>query len=83
MGINGSRERGGVDVVVEEIRAAGGTASGVMADVSDPDALAARMVDAVHDELGPIDIAASNVGVRKAAPLPRTPGRASSPRTWR
>ncbi|WP_130334601.1 SDR family NAD(P)-dependent oxidoreductase [Micromonospora kangleipakensis] len=68
VGINGSRDQGAVDAVVEEIRAAGGTAFGVMADVSDPDAVA-RMVDAVHDELGPIDIAVSNVGVRKAAPL--------------
>lgn len=66
--VNGSRDREAVDRVVGEIHELGARAIGVMADVSDPDAVA-DMVSTVHDQLGPVDIAVSNVGVRKAAPF--------------
>lgn len=63
--VNGSADEAAVDAVVDEITAAGGRATGVMCDVSDPVAVA-EMVARVEAELGPVDIAVNNVGRRKA-----------------
>jgi NAD(P)-dependent dehydrogenase (short-subunit alcohol dehydrogenase family) len=66
--VNGARNADQVDSVVEEIRAAGGRALGVMADVSDPEAVTA-MVAAAAAHFGSVDIAVSNVGRRLHQPF--------------
>ena len=66
--INGHRNRERVDQVVEEVRAMGGKALGIMADVSDPDAVA-RMVRQTTEEFGAVDIAVSNVSIRRLQPF--------------
>jgi 3-oxoacyl-[acyl-carrier protein] reductase len=62
--VNGHRDRNAVDAVVQEIRAAGGRALGVMADVASHDAVAEMVAQAVA-EFGSVDIAISNVGIRR------------------
>lgn len=62
--VNGSRDKEAVDNVVAEIRAAGGKAIGVMADVS-RDEDAKRLVDASVENFGSADILVSNVGIRR------------------
>src|SRR3954454_16235478 len=66
--INGHSDRGRVDDVVRETRELGVEALGVMADVSDPEQVA-RLVDAAAEAFGAVDIAVSNVGVRRRQPL--------------
>jgi 3-oxoacyl-[acyl-carrier protein] reductase len=55
-----SRER--VDAVVDRIRTAGGTAHGIVLDVTDADAIIAA-VEEVRTELGPIDVVVNNAGL--------------------
>ncbi|MFI4934356.1 MAG: SDR family NAD(P)-dependent oxidoreductase [Caulobacterales bacterium] len=62
--VNGHSDRGKVDAVVAEIGGAGGRAIGVMADVGDPQAVE-LMAQETERVLGPVDIAVSNVGVRR------------------
>jgi len=62
--INGSRKKYKVDAVVEGIKAAGGSAIGIMADVSDPKQVK-HMVAETETAFGPVDIAVSNVAVRQ------------------
>ena len=62
--VNGHSDRAGVDAVVEEIRNAGGSALGLMADVGS-DAAVEAMVKAAADHFGSVDIAVSNVGIRR------------------
>jgi NAD(P)-dependent dehydrogenase (short-subunit alcohol dehydrogenase family) len=62
--VNGHSNKANVDGVVAEIKAAGGKAIGVMADVSDPDQVK-RLVQEGASAFGRIDIAVSNVGSRK------------------
>lgn len=52
--------------VAEQIRAEGGTAMGVQADLRDPDAIA-RLVAEVRAELGPVDILVNNAGEQGTA----------------
>lgn len=66
--VNGARHPEQVARVVEEIHTAGGRALAVMADVSDPDAVAA-MVTTASAHFGAIDIAVSNVGRRLHQPF--------------
>ncbi len=66
--VNGHRDKASVDAVVEEIRKAGGTAVGVMADVASPDEVSAMVATAVS-EFGSIDILVSNVGIRRMQPF--------------
>lgn len=66
--VNGHSDRASVDAVVEEIRAAGGQALGVMADVS-VDAEVARLVREARERFGSVDIAVSNVGIRRKQPF--------------
>ena len=61
--INGHTNRANVDAVVEEIVKDGGRATGIMADVSDPEQVA-RLVAQTERTFGPVDIAVSNVGRR-------------------
>lgn len=66
--VNGHRHRDRVDDTVAEIEEAGGAAHGIMADVGDPDAVAA-MVDEAREVFGSVDIAVSNVSVRRKQPF--------------
>ncbi len=66
--VNGHRNKEALESVVAEIEAAGGKAEAVVADVSDPSAIAA-MVKAAHDKHGSLDIVVSNVAIRKHAPF--------------
>jgi NAD(P)-dependent dehydrogenase (short-subunit alcohol dehydrogenase family) len=72
--VNGHTDRAAVDAVVDELRAAGAEAIGVMADVGD-DAEVERLVRAAQQRFGALDIVVSNVGIRrKQAFLDITPG---------
>ncbi|MEL0139651.1 MAG: SDR family NAD(P)-dependent oxidoreductase [Acidimicrobiaceae bacterium] len=51
-----------VDAVVDRIRTAGGTAHGIVLDVTDADAIIAA-VEEVRTELGPIDVVVNNAGL--------------------
>src|SRR5215471_14633642 len=53
------RRAGGADAVLAEIRAGGGRAVAVEADLSDPAAPAA-LFDAAEEQLGPVDILVNN-----------------------
>lgn len=66
--VNGHSDRAAVDGVVDEIRAAGGQAIGVIADVS-VDAEVARLVQEARERFGSVDIAISNVGIRRKQPF--------------
>ena len=63
--VNGHRDRATVEAVVAEIKDAGGSAIGVMADVGDPGAIE-RMVNECVDAFGSVDIAVSNVAIRRS-----------------
>jgi 3-oxoacyl-[acyl-carrier protein] reductase len=62
--INGHSNRAAVDGVVAEIEAEGGRAIGIMADVGNPDEVQ-RLVEETRERLGSVDIAVSNVAVRR------------------
>jgi len=66
--VNGHRDREAVDSVVREIRDAGGRALGIMADVSKHEEVAG-LVRAAAQEFGSVDIAISNVGIRRMQPF--------------
>ena len=66
--VNGHRDTAAVDAVVQEIRAAGGTAMGIMADVSRDDEVA-RLTHDVVSAYGSLDILVSNVGIRHKQPF--------------
>ncbi|MBW8268127.1 SDR family NAD(P)-dependent oxidoreductase [Caldovatus aquaticus] len=66
--VNGRSDRAAVEAVAGEIAAMGGRAVAHLADVSDPDAVA-RMVERAAAELGGIDIAVSNAGLRRQTPF--------------
>lgn len=66
--VNGRSDRAAVDAVVAEIRADGGRAQAVMADVSD-EAAVAGMARQVAGELGGVDILVSNAGLRRQTPF--------------
>jgi len=66
--VNYSGSKAGADKVVAEIKAAGGKAVAVQADLSNPDAIG-PFVQTVADQLGPIDILVNNAGVYEFGPL--------------
>lgn len=66
--VNGRSDTAAVDAVVAEITAAGGEAMPAMADVSQPEAVAA-MVAAAEAKFGGIDILVSNAGLRRQTPF--------------
>jgi NAD(P)-dependent dehydrogenase (short-subunit alcohol dehydrogenase family) len=66
--VNGHTDRAAVDGVVAEIQAAGGEALGVMADVGHDDEVRALVAQAVS-RFGGVDIAVSNVGIRRKQPF--------------
>jgi NAD(P)-dependent dehydrogenase (short-subunit alcohol dehydrogenase family) len=66
--VNGHRDAQAVEAVRREIEAAGGQALGVMADVSSHEQVAAMVRKAV-ERFGSVDIAVSNVGMRRKQPF--------------
>ena len=61
--VNGARSKDKVDTVVASIKEAGGSAHGIMADVSKPEDWE-KMVSEAESVFGPVDILVNNVGVR-------------------
>jgi 3-oxoacyl-[acyl-carrier protein] reductase len=66
--INGHSDRAAMDAVVEEVRAAGGKALGVLADVG-VDAQVQSLVQQAAEHFGSVDIVVSNVGIRRKQPF--------------
>ena len=66
--VNGRGDRAIVEATAAEIRAGGGRALPYLADVSQPDQVAA-MVEAAVREFGGVDIAVSNAGLRRQTPF--------------
>lgn len=66
--VNYSGGKKGADQVVADIKAAGGKAVAVQADLSNPDAIG-PFVKTVANQLGPIDILVNNAGVYEFGPL--------------
>jgi 3-oxoacyl-[acyl-carrier protein] reductase len=66
--VNGRGDRAIIEQTAQEIREAGGRALPVLADISQPGAVAA-MVAAAVSEFGGIDIAVSNAGLRRQTPF--------------
>ena len=66
--VNGHRNRAALDQVVQEIAAIGGRAIACLADVADAEAVAAMAAQAA-DAFGQVDIAVSNVSVRRHQPF--------------
>lgn len=66
--VNGRSDQAAIEAVAEEIRAAGGKAIAHLADVTDQDAVVA-MVARAEAELGGIDIAVANAGLRRQTPF--------------
>jgi 3-oxoacyl-[acyl-carrier protein] reductase len=66
--VNYSGSKAAAEKVVAEIKAAGGKAIAVQANVADP-ASVAPLVDAVATEFGPIDVLVNNAGIFEFSPL--------------
>ena len=66
--VNGRGDRAIIEATANEIRAAGGRAMPYLADVSQPDQVAA-MVAATIEEFGGVDIAVGNAGLRRQTPF--------------
>ncbi|HEY5900568.1 MAG TPA: SDR family NAD(P)-dependent oxidoreductase [Burkholderiales bacterium] len=66
--VNGHRDRAAVEAVVREIEASGGRARGIMADVSSHEEVE-RLVRETVEHFGAVDIAVSNVAVRRMQPF--------------
>jgi 3-oxoacyl-[acyl-carrier protein] reductase len=66
--VNGRGDRAIVENTAREIREAGGRALPFLADVSQPDRVAA-MVEAATREFGGVDIAVNNAGLRRQTPF--------------
>jgi 3-oxoacyl-[acyl-carrier protein] reductase len=62
--VNGRSDAAAIEAVAAEIRAAGGQAEAVLADVSDADAVARLVAQA-----GPVDILVCNAGLRRQTPF--------------
>lgn len=65
--VNYRSDRDAAETLAEEIRAAGGEAIAVKADVSKEDAVEAMFAEAI-DRLGTIDVLVANAGIQKDAP---------------
>jgi 3-oxoacyl-[acyl-carrier protein] reductase len=66
--VNYSGSKASADKLVAEIKAAGGKALAVQANVADPDAIG-PLVQTVAKELGPIDILVNNAGIYEFGPI--------------
>ena len=66
--VNYSGSRANAEKLVADIKAAGGKAITVQADLSNPDSIG-PLVDSVARELGPIDILVNNAGIYEPGPI--------------
>jgi 3-oxoacyl-[acyl-carrier protein] reductase len=66
--VNYSGSKEGADKVVADIKAAGGKAIAVQANLSDPDSIG-PLIKSVVTQLGPIDVLVNNAGVYEFGPL--------------
>jgi 3-oxoacyl-[acyl-carrier protein] reductase len=66
--VNYSGSKAAAEKLVAEIKAAGGKAIAVQANVADPAAIA-PLVDTVAAQLGPIDVLVNNAGIYEFGPL--------------
>ena len=66
--VNYSGSKASADKLVAEIKAAGGKAVAVQANVADPDAIG-PLVQTVAKQLGPIDILVNNAGIFEFSPI--------------
>jgi 3-oxoacyl-[acyl-carrier protein] reductase len=66
--VNGRGDRAIIEKTAQEIRTAGGRAMPFLADISNPDQVAA-MVDAAVKEFGGVDICVNNAGLRRQTPF--------------
>ncbi len=66
--VNYSGSKASADQLVSEIKAAGGKALAVQANVADPDTIG-PLVRTVAKELGPIDILVNNAGIYEFGPI--------------
>lgn len=66
-----ARTRERVDSVAAELRDAGGTASGAVCDVANPESVRQLAAEAA-DRLGVVDVLVNNAGISHSAPLKRT-----------
>jgi 3-oxoacyl-[acyl-carrier protein] reductase len=66
--VNYSSSKAAAEKLVAEIKAAGGKAIAVQANVADPASIA-PLVDAVATQLGPIDVLVNNAGIYDFTPL--------------
>src|ERR1700684_2077076 len=66
--VNYSGSKAGADKLVAEIKAAGGKAIAVQANLADPDSIG-PLVDKVAHDLGPIGILVNNAGVYEFNPI--------------
>lgn len=68
VGIAARTDRAGCEETARRVEAAGGDAAIALADLADPSAIES-MVEAVREELGPIDILVNNATYRPSAPF--------------
>ena len=68
MAVNYAGSKAAAEKLVAEIKAAGGKAVAVQADLSNPDSIG-PFVEKVARELGPIDILVNNAGVYEFGPI--------------
>ena len=66
--VNYSGSKAGADKVVAEIKAAGGKAVAIQANLSDPDSIGPLVAKTAKD-LGPIDVLVNNAGVYEFSPI--------------
>src|SRR5580704_7881525 len=66
--VNYSGSKAAAEKVVADIKAAGGKAFAVQANVAEPDAIE-PMIQKVAEQLGPIDILVNNAGIYEFKPL--------------
>ncbi len=66
--VNYAGSKAAADKLVAEIKAAGGKAVAVQADLSNPDAIG-PFIDKAARELGPIDVLVNNAGVYEFSPI--------------
>ncbi len=66
--VNYSGSKAAAETVVAEIKAAGGKAIAVQADLANPDSIG-PLVSTVANQLGPIDILVNNAGIYEFGPL--------------
>jgi 3-oxoacyl-[acyl-carrier protein] reductase len=66
--VNYSGSKASADKLVDEIKAAGGKAVAVQANIADPDSIG-PLVQTVAKKLGPIDILVNNAGIYEFGPI--------------